>query len=186
MAKKTKQKKEESRSGLEFEDIPFVGGLLKGIGKLVDLAGKVEEAGGEIKRKGEIKGLSGKEGRRGVYGFSVRTGIGDRPKIQTFGNIRSTNKKKTGEEEIKVAENREPLVDLFDEKDHILIIVELAGVLEESIKLDVKGDILTLEAGEEQRKYFKEILLPAKVDFASRKMSFKNGILELKMQKTEL
>jgi len=35
----------------------------------------------------------------------------------------------------------------------------------------------------ERRKYSKEILLPAKVDFESRKENFNNGVLEIKMKK---
>ncbi|MDP2967211.1 MAG: Hsp20/alpha crystallin family protein [bacterium] len=179
--KKFKPKKEGDIAKEELkslEDLPLVGGLFKGLGKFVELVEKVEEAGGEIKRKGEIKG---KEGVRGIYGFSIRTGIGERPKIQTFGNIK-TVKEKT-KPEFKITETREPIVDVFDEKDHILIVAELPGVLGESIKLELKGDILILEAGDEKRKYSKEILLPDKVDFEQRETNFKNGILEIKLKK---
>lgn len=175
-----------------FEELPLVGGLFKGLEKFIDLVEKVEEEGGKIERKGEIRGLGGKEGVRGIYGFSIRTGIGarGRPRIQTFGNIQPV-KKKTGEKEIKVAETREPIVDVFDEKDHILIIVELPGMGKESIKLTLKGDILTLkahsagsrQAGKEKRKYYKEILLPAEVDIRTKKVSYKNGLLEVKIKK---
>ena len=163
-----------------LEDLPLVGGLFKGLEKFIDLAEKVEEAGGEIKKKGEIKGDDGKI--KGIYGFSIKSGIGNIPKVQTFGNIRPVEKK-AGKREIKITETREPIVDVFDEKDHVLIVAELPGVLEESIKLDLKGDILILEAGDEKRKYSKEILLPAKVDFEQRETNFKNGILEIKLKK---
>ncbi len=66
---------------------------------------------------------------------------------------------------------------------------------EESIKLELKGDILILEAGDEKRKYSKEILLPrlrqgfggqaAKVDFEQRETNFKNGVLEIKIPKAK-
>ena len=163
-----------------LEDLPLVGGLFKGLEKFIDLAEKVEEAGGEIKRKGEIKG---KEDIRGIYGFSIRTGIGKGPKIQTFGNIKTVKEKEKAKPEFKITETREPIVDVFDEKDHILVVAELPGVLEESIKLDLKGDILILEAGDEERKYSKEILLPAKVDPHTKESSFKNGVLEVKFKK---
>jgi len=181
--KKFKPKEEKDLAKEELKglgDLPLVGGLFKGIEKFIDLVEKVEEAGGEIKKRGEIKGLG--EKTKGIYGFSIRTGIGERPKIQTFGNIRPV-KKKAGKRKVEVAETREPIVDVFDEKDHVLIVAELPGVLEESIKLDLKGDILILEAGDEKRKYLKEILLPTKVDFESREESFKNGIFELKLKK---
>ena len=179
---KFKKTKETDRAREELkglEDLPLVGGLIKGLGKFIDLVEEVEEAGGKIERKGEIKGLG--EKTKGIYGFSIRTGVGERPKIQTFGNIRPVKEK--AKPKFKITETREPMVDVFDEKDHILVVAELPGVLEESIKLDLKGDILILEAGDEKRKYSKEILLPAKVDFEEREVSFKNGVLEVKMKK---
>jgi len=178
---KPKEEKDIAKEELKsLEDLPLVGGLFKGLGKFVELVEKVEEAGGEIKRKGEIKGDDGEI--KGIYGFSIKSGIGDRPRVQTFGNIRPIEKG-AGKREIKITETREPIVDVFDEKDHILVVAELPGVLEESIKLDFKGDILILEAGDEKRKYSKEILLPTKVDFEQKETNFKNGILEIKLKK---
>ncbi|MBU4369166.1 Hsp20/alpha crystallin family protein [Patescibacteria group bacterium] len=163
----------------ELEDVPLLGGLFKGLGKLVDLAKKVEESGGKIERKGEIKGLTEKH-PRAVWGFSMSTlskGKEKSWKVEPFGNIKKTEK---GAE---ITEEREPMVDVFDEKDEILVIAELPGVDEKEIKLDLKGDILLLEASDEERKYKKEILLPAKVEMENKKMSFKNGILEIKFKK---
>lgn len=162
----------------EFEDIPLVGGLFKGLGKLIDLAEKVEKAGGKIERMGEIKGLTHKH-PRAVWGFTVSTLDKDRKpsfRVAPFGNIKKTEK---GAE---ITEEREPIVDVFDEKDCILVIAELPGVQEKDIKLHIKGDVLKLETIGE-RKYAKEILLPAKADFESRKVNFKNGILEIKLKK---
>lgn len=190
--KEDKPKEEDKEEDIELEDIPLVGGFLKGLEKLVGLAERVEKAGGEIRKYGEIKGFGGRKDVKGIYGFSVRTGIGGKPSIQTFGNIRPRAEKTGGKPakgwsasggKVEVAKTREPIVDVFDEKDHILIIAELPGVAEDSIKLELKGDILILEAGDEKRKYAKEILLPAKVDFASRERGFKNGILDIKITK---
>jgi len=179
MTNKKHKKKEE----IDLENIPFVGGLFKGIEKLVDLAERVEEAGGEIKRRGKIKGLGSKDAK-GVYGFSIRTGIGGQPRVQTFGNIRSTKKKAgTGKRKVEVTKTREPLADVFDEKDHVLIIVELPGIDEKSISLDMKENMLILEAGSAERKYEKEIILDAQVDFEAREVSFNNGMLKLKLKK---
>lgn len=174
-----KQEKESGKDEISFEDIPFVGGLLKGLGKFIDLAERVEETGGELRKSGHIKGLGGHKDIRGVYGFTVRTGLGQRTKVEPFGNIKKTK------EGPKVSETREPIVDVFDEKDHILIIAELPGIDEKSIKIEFKKDFLLLEAESKDRKYTKEILLPAQIDFESREMSFKNGILELKLTKTK-
>ena len=52
-----------------------LGGLFNGIEKLVDLAAKLKEAGGEIKQEGEIDLSHLKKGMKGVFGFSVKSGI---------------------------------------------------------------------------------------------------------------
>ena len=179
--KKTKETDRAREELKNLEDLPLIGGFLKGLEKFVDLAERAEEAGGEIKKKGEIKGL-GKD-VKGIYGFSIRSGLGERPRVQTFGNIKGVKEKEKGKPEFKVTETREPIVDVFNEKDHVLVVAELPGVSEDSISLDLKGDILTLEAGDEKRKYSKEILLSAKVDFEGKEKSFNNGVLEIKMKK---
>ena len=148
------------------------GGLFKGLGNLIDLASKLSEEG--VEKKGEIKGLS--KGARGVYGFSIRT-LAGKPVIESFGNIRETSKGPV------VEEVREPMVDVFDEEDRILVIAELPGVSEDEIKVEVAGDILNLAASDSDRKYAKEILLPCKVKADSVKTSYKNGILEIRLDK---
>lgn len=182
MVKKQTKIKDEEEKGAKVEfDFGLgglFGGLFKGIEKLVDLAEKAEKVGGELKREGGWQGGAKSRPPRAVYGFTIRTGLGKAGShIQTFGNIKKT---KQGP---RVVETREPLVDVFDERDKILVIAELPGVQEVDIRLDLKGDILNLETSGE-RKYAKEILLPAKVDGASQETSFKNGILEIKFKKT--
>jgi len=148
------------------------GGLFKGLGSLIDLAAKLREEG--VEKRGEIGGLP--RGARGVYGFSIRT-LAGKPVIESFGNIRETTRGPV------VEEVREPMVDVFDEKDHILIIAELPGVAENEIKIEVVGDILNLTASDKDRKYAKELLLPDKVKPESMKTSYNNGILEITLEK---
>jgi HSP20 family protein len=148
------------------------GGLFKGIGNLIDLASKLSEEGAE--KKGEIGGLP--KGAKGVYGFSIKT-LAGKPVVESFGNVRETAKGPV------VEEVREPIVDVFDEEDHILVIAELPGVSEDEIKVEVTGDILNLTASDKDRKYAKEILLPSKVKSDSMKTSYKNGILEVTLGK---
>ena len=169
------EKKREPKEEISF-DLGF-GGLFKGLGNVVDLlSGMVETGQEEVTRTGEfkIKGL-GEKGR-GVYGFTVRTGIGGTPQVEHFGNIRAT------EAGPVVAEVREPLVDVFDEGQEIVVAAELPGVGEEEIRVAVQDDILSLETTGE-RKYAKEILLSGPVDAATLKKTYKNGILELRLKK---
>lgn len=152
------------------------GGFFKGIGDLIDLVSKMEEEGkGEVRREGGFTSPSGKV--KGVWGYTVKTGIGGKPTVEPFGNIKKTPKGPVVEEE------REPIVDIFDEEDHLLVIVELPGVNKENITTDVRGDVLTIKASDGDRKYSKEIVLPGKIDSGTLTTSYKNGILEIKIQK---
>jgi len=178
---KKKAKKEEKREeGLDFDfgiGKLSLGGLFKGIEKLVDVAAELKEAGGEIKKEGEIDLSNLKEGMKGVFGFSIKTAVGGKPIVEPFGNIKKTPKGPTVEEE------REPIIDLFDEKEEIRVYAEMPGVNQEDVKLDLKGDILDISAQTGDRKYHKEVLLPAKVKAENLTSSYKNGILEVKMIK---
>lgn len=150
------------------------GGLFKGIGNLIDLASRLGEE--EVGRKGQLKGLP--KGIKGVYGFSVRT-LAGKPVIESFGNIRETARGPV------VEEVREPIVDVIDEEDRILVIAELPGVSENQIRVEVTGDILNLTASDTDRKYAKELLLPGKVKVESLKTSYRNGILEITVEKAK-
>jgi len=169
MAKKEENDKVEIDFGMG--KISF-GGLFKGLGNLIDLASKLSEEG--VEKRGEIRGLP--KGAKGVYGFSIRT-LAGKPVIETFGNIKETTQGPV------VEEVREPIVDIFDEEEHILVIAELPGVSEGQIKIEIAGDILNLTASNRDRKYAKEILLPSKVKPQPVKSSYKNGILEITLEK---
>jgi HSP20 family protein len=168
-------KNKEKKDDAAFE-IFGLGGLFKGIEKLVDLAGKLEEKGG-ISKEGEINFDHIKKGMKGVYGFTINTAGGGSPKVETFGNIKKTP------EGPKVDEEREPITDIFDEKDEIVIIAEMPGIEDNDIKIDLKEDILEISAVSKNRTYRKELLLPVKVIEQNLSHKFTNGILEIKIKK---
>lgn len=164
--------REKGEGGGEFG----LGGLFKGIGSLLDLVAKMDEEGKrETSGTAQVEALGGK--LKGVYGFSVRMGLGGKPLIEQFGNVRETE---TGP---VVAETREPLVDVMDEGDRVVIIVELPGVEESDIRLTVNRDIVEVTASATDRKYHKELLLPSVVDPGSMESSYRNGILEIRLNK---
>lgn len=161
-----KQAKFSARGGLG------PGGIFKGLGDFIELLGNLAEKGEDLRREGEIK--IGKE-TRGVYGFTIRTGIAGEPKVSSFGNIKRTPKGPVVEEE------REPIVDVFDEEKELLVIAELPGVAEEKIGTKIKGDILVIEAEDTDRKYYKEVVLPKEIDPGTLKTKYKNGVLEVRV-----
>ena len=169
-----KEKKEkEKKEGIDFG--MGLGGIFEGIGNLIESVSKISGEG--ISKTGEIKGLGDKV--KGVYGFTISTLAGGKSKVEPFGNIKKTPKGPV------VKEEREPIIDIFVEKDHVLIVAELPGVEEDDIKTEIKGDILDLSAERGDRKYKKEVLLPCAVDVESMEKSYKNAILEIKFKKTE-
>jgi HSP20 family protein len=168
---KNKEKKEES----DFE-IFGLGGLFKGIEKIVNLAGKLDEKGG-LSKEGEINLDHIKKGMKGVFGFTINTAGGGSPKVETFGNIKKTP------EGPKVNEEREPITDIFDEKDEIVVIAEMPGIDENDLKIDMKEDMLEFSAVGKNRTYRKELLLPVKALITNLNHKFTNGILEIRIKK---
>ena len=172
------EKENKSRGKNQSFDFNLFGldGLFKGIEKLVDLAGKLEENGG-ISKEGEINFDHIKKGMKGVYGFTINTAGGGTPKVETFGNIKKTP------EGPKVDEEREPITDIFDEKDEIVVIAEMPGIEDNDLKIEMKEDILEISAASKSRTYRKELLLPIKASIEKLNHKFKNGILEIRIKK---
>lgn len=158
-------------------------GFLGGLGGLIDQLGKLAEEtqkAGAVTSKGGEFDLGPDKRMRGVYGFSVKTGLGDRDvTVEPFGNIRKDQR--SGR--VEVQEIREPMTDLFEEPTHILIVAEVPGITHEDVQLELHDDILTLVAERGEKKYRKEMLLPA--SFTSDKMSFtcRGGIVEIRLNK---
>ena len=169
-----KKKKGPPQGGAESG----LGGILKGLGGLVEKLGELAESGREFSKTGEIRG-SGKE-LKGIYGFTVKVGLGEEgPTLEPFGNIR----RDVDSGRTEVQEVREPMVDVFEEEDHLLVLAELPGIGKEDVRLEVKDDVLTISAERGDKKYRKEVLLPRTVFREKMQISCHNGILEIKCPK---
>lgn len=177
LKKETNMEKRKKEGNINL-DIGL-GGIFKGLASFIELATELaEKAPNEIRKEGEI-GPIGEKGLKAVYGFSIKVGDEGRPTIQQFGNIKEEAKGPV------VDEVREPMVDTFDEGDFILVVVEMPGISEPDIKYEVKGDILIISGENKDRKYYKELLLPALIDEKKISYSNRNGIVEFKLWKTE-
>jgi HSP20 family protein len=154
-----------------------LGGMFKSLGGFLELLSDLAEKGeGEFNKSGQVG--DDKKGVKAVYGFSVRVGGHGKPLIENFGNVKSDR-----DGSPVVEEAREPMVDVFDESDHILIVAELPGVAEKEIHFEVKGDVLHISAAHGDRKYQKEVLLPAAVNEKGATSSYRHGVFELKLTK---
>jgi HSP20 family protein len=163
----------EARSGGDIR----LGGLFKGLGDFVDLLADLAAKGETLRNgSGEIEGLP--RGMKGVYGFSVRTGLGGVPQVHKFGNVHATDRGPV------VDDVREPMVDVFDEEDVIIVLAEMPGVGRADVEIEINGDVLSIAtAAGAPRKYAAEVLLPAPVQSDGMKMALKNGVLELRLTK---
>jgi HSP20 family protein len=116
-----------------------------------------------------------------VYGFSVKVGgVGGAKKVtlEPFGNI-----KRPPRGAPVVSEEREPIIDLFDEEDHVLVVAELPGIDEKDINLALHKDILEITARKGDKKYHKEVFLGRTFDEKNMSFTCRNGILEVKFTK---
>lgn len=151
--------------------------MLGGLTELIEKLGELAETGREFRKTGEIQDSGSGREIKGVYGFSVKMGLGnDDVKVEPFGNIRRD--KQSGRSVVQ--EDREPMVDLFEEADHLLIVAEMPGVSAEDVHLEVNDKMLTITAKRRDKKYLKELPLPGV--FAREKMtvSCTNGVVEIR------
>jgi HSP20 family molecular chaperone IbpA len=76
-----------------------------------------------------------------------------------------------------------PLIDVFQEKNSITIVAEIAGFNKESLKINVKDQKITLSGKAKNRRYYKSLNLPKVVVPSAVYTTFKNGVLEIKLRK---
>lgn len=96
---------------------------------------------------------------------------------------------------------RMPAVDVYEEKDEVVIKAEIPGLSKEDISVQVTDSTLTIK-GEKKREeeineqdyyscerlfgaFTRAVDLPCEVKADQVKASFKNGVLEVRMPKTE-
>lgn len=112
-----------------------------------------------------------------VWGFSAGIGPDGKMRLNPFGNL-----KPDGAPPV-VRDEREPLIDVMEQDDEVIIIAELPGVKQDEIKVKVTDYNVTIQVESTKRKYAKDIDLPAPVNIESVKTSYNNGILEIQLQK---
>jgi len=121
-----------------------------------------------------------------VYGYTMTIGPDGKPQIREFGNVKPSLKPEPfgkRRPSLDVKEEREPLVDVISTNNEIKVVAELPGVEKEDIKLHGTDKTITISVDTLQRKYYKDIDLPAPVDPKTAKSVYKNGVLEVTLTK---
>ncbi|MEM2896476.1 MAG: Hsp20/alpha crystallin family protein [Candidatus Bathyarchaeia archaeon] len=105
-------------------------------------------------------------------------------------------------ERVAIPSLEEPLVDVYEANDEVVIVVDLPGVRKEEISINATEDTIEIEAElkkaekmekpsyiKQERKYgrfYRKISLPVKVKPEHAKSKYENGILEVRLPKTEV
>jgi len=159
-----------------------LGGLLGKLGGLLEKVGELAEAGEHFTQSGEISGLDSGGKLRGVYGISIRSGLGQdgqqELKVEPFGNV---HREPSGEPVVE--DVREPIVDVYEEEDHVLVLAEIPGVSKKDVQLDLCGDRLTVCARRREKRYRKEVALPGKFSPEKMRWDCTNGILKIRLER---
>ncbi len=159
------EKREDEEPGIVgdvvSQFIPGLGGIVKTLEKTSpEFRKRIAETNAEIKHRLE----TGWNGKPEIdYGISVKPLVPEK-------------EERVPEEE--EAPEKEPIVDIFEEKDYVTVIAEIPGAKEKDIKTELKDNVLEISAG----GFTKSITLPE----ASRSIvgrTYKNGILQLKIEK---
>ena len=123
-----------------------------------------------------------------VYGYSMTLGPDGKPIVREFGNMKPSSRPTpfgVSKPSLDVREEREPLVDVINDNGSIRVIAELPGVDKKHISLNCSERVLTLSVDAENRKYYKEVSLPAEVDPRTAKAKCTNGVLEVVLTKAK-
>jgi len=120
-------------------------------------------------------------GKSFVHGYKINFGPDGKPRIEDFGN--RPLRTKTGDSVI--SEERKPLTDIIEGENDVAITVEIPGVEKNDIDLKVKEGSLQIKVDAPNRKYHKVVDLPCNVKPESTKATYKNGILDVVLEKKE-
>jgi HSP20 family protein len=111
-----------------------------------------------------------------IQGFSIKLGPDGKPQIQEFNNRKSRQKH-------EINDDPEPLFDLIEDAENIVVLASLPGAKKEDIKIRTTKNRLTVSVDTSNLECHKELKLPARVDPKLAHASYKNGVLEVKLKK---
>ncbi|WP_315073119.1 Hsp20 family protein [uncultured Clostridium sp.] len=131
-----------------------LGSIFRGLDKLINIVGDmIENEENEVDIKGALNDPEQSKKITANYGFNIKIG-GEN--FKGLRDINTANKMKDNSNREKVIE---PATDVFDEEERVLIVMELPGVSEEDIKIEIENNILKIEAEVNNNIYIKNVKL---------------------------
>ncbi len=147
-----------------IDPVASITGMMEGLKGLAEGLGKIAE---------QAKGADGEP--KVSFGYSIRTLDGE-----VSGG--STRREATPETVAPAA--REPLVDVFEEAEAILVVAEVPGVEADGIAVELRGEALSI-TGSGRVRYHRLVPLPCAVRAEGMRHALRNGILEVRLPRAE-
>ena len=148
--------------------------IVKGINNLIELAEKVEAAGGKKAYRGETE-LAGNKDIKAKYNVNVNVG-------KLAEGIREVDHLISKAKDLTPEDSAEPILDVFDEEEYVMVVVELPEANEKSLKVEVDGQYLVIKDDNSGKRNIR-VELPAEVE-PKWKVTVNNGIVEITLPKT--
>ncbi len=115
-----------------------------------------------------------------VWGWNMSVGPDGKPIFKEFGNVKPSVKGAP-----VASKDREPLVDVFIEDKVVRVIAELPGVEKSDINVKTTESKIIIEAVSGERTYSAERDLSVQIKPKTAQAKYKNGILELTVDRKE-
>lgn len=175
--------KGEAPEGTAASVLKGLGGMLPGLDRLLEAAGKSEAFQERLTAiDEEVEARLRSEPLKRVEVGGGLSSLPSRPSARPMGRtvVRGQRRAPLAEREPPTAE--EPPADVFDEGSYLRVVAELPGVGDKDIKTNLTGARLVISADTPARRYHKEIALPYAPKGKVERL-FRNGILELTLWK---
>jgi len=157
-------------------------GLFRGLAGILRMANDIAVRAGDDGGPVDVRRTSstGVPGAVNVsYGASLRIGARVAPPRRRMATLRQN-----AQREPVIDDSCEPIVDVFDEGDHYLVIGEMSGVDVAAVTWSIEQGVrLRLRGESPERQYVKEIELASPVNQDAAVFSCVNGVLELRLWK---
>lgn len=149
-----------------------------GINNLVDRLTELAEAAESLEESAETGSTAEDSNIDGVWGVRVRSAVGGEDvEFSEFGNFQEDDDGDT----VVVDELREPMVDIFEEEESLLVVAEMPGAAPDDLDLEIDGDLMVVGAETESVNYRRELQLPVDCSDRTPELRANNGIFEIRL-----
>lgn len=154
---------------------------MDGLATLVEKLAELAEKGERLQKSGDLS--RSRDRVKATYDVDVRVGVGGAGKGEEGPSIEPVGKDREEPQRGRAAVQpiREPSVDVFDEPSGLLVVAQMPGVECREIVLELREDILAIQAEHDGLRYQKELLLPRSFSKEQLHASCRNGVLEIRM-----